>query len=101
MSDIRYSVPHRIGHYEVNEPFWDCFITVIESFGEDVGDVDCDRFIQLAEYDEPYTLDRILEEYPNVCTVIVEDALGGAIYRYGNACDGKYWEKIGETCGYA
>lgn len=31
--------------------------------------------------------------------IVAENPTDGVVYRYGN--HGAYWEKIGETCGYA
>lgn len=57
------------------------------------------------EKDSYYSLNEILKlinlKYPNpaIVTIIYEEPLCGAIYRYGN--HGKYWEKTGKTIGYA
>lgn len=51
------------------------------------------------EFDEPITLDDILKKHPTVDLVISESGLHGEIYRYGN--HGSFWEKIGNTGGFA
>lgn len=88
----------KCGHYDVNEPFRDGFLTIICYDYEDDSQR-MDRLTICAEYDEPYTLDRVLEEYPDAKMVIFECALGGAIYRYNNYGDSE-WHKIGKTIGY-
>lgn len=47
------------------------------------------------------TLSGIRQRYENEnhILVITEYGLEGYVYRYGN--HGDYWEKVGETCGYA
>ena len=99
MSDIRYSVGHCIGHYEIHEPFYDGILTVISwDIEKDITTID--KVYHHAEFEEPMTLDDIRANFPFVHMVIVEYPLAGAIYRYGNYSD-PYWEKIGETMGYA
>ena len=51
------------------------------------------------QFDEPITLDDILKKHPTVDLVISESGLHGEIYRYGN--HGSFWEKIGNTDGFA
>ena len=55
------------------------------------------------EYDEPWTLEDIAGEYPDVVKVIFEDALKGYVYNYGNHKndkDAEMWELTGTTHGY-
>ena len=55
------------------------------------------------EYDEPWTLEDIASEYPDVVKVIFEDALKGYVYNYGNHRNdknGELWELTGTTHGY-
>lgn len=52
------------------------------------------------EYDEPLTLNDIVNKYPEVYMVIFESGLYGKIYNYGNHEEG-IWELRGRTDGYA
>ena len=52
------------------------------------------------EYDEPWTLEDIAREYPDVRKVIFDDAIHGKVYNYGNHKDCE-WELVGNTLGYA
>ena len=54
-----------------------------------------DRLISLND-----CLELIGYENDEVAIVIIDDALRGEAYIYGNYNDGK-WHKYGETCGYA
>ena len=62
-----------------------------------------------AEYDDPLSLQDIVDKWPDVMMLIHEDALRGEIFRYGNhkgqkmanGKEGELWEKVGETRGYA
>jgi hypothetical protein len=52
---------------------------------------------------EVLSLNEIAEQLKGtgkLITVIYERATGGAVYQYGNYCDGN-WYKIGELAGYA
>ena len=52
------------------------------------------------QYDEPITLGSIRRKYGDkIHLVVSEYGLEGRVYRYGN--NGKYWEQIGRTDGYA
>lgn len=84
---------HRIGHYPIKEPFYDGIVYII-----------CyarfERICLNGQYDESITLDDISKKYPDVKIVIFESCLAGAVYRYNNYND-KKWYKVGETMGYA
>lgn len=66
-------------------------ITIIRDLGEKL---DAARY---CGYD--LTLDNIETGGAGCITVISENPLGGAVYRYRN--HGEYWEQIGTVCGYA
>lgn len=87
------TIQHSIGHYEVNEPFCDGIVYI-------VSEKTVEKIYLHAEFDEPLTLDGILQKYPEVEMVIYDCYLGGAIYRYNNYGDGN-WHKVGETIGFA
>ena len=68
---------------------------IIWTFSEDGS---CKRLILDCEYDKPISLDELREKY-NAYIVISESWLSGNVYRYGN--HGEFWEKIGQTIGFA
>jgi hypothetical protein len=51
-------------------------------------------------YDEPLTLEKIKEKYPNVQKVMFDEAMQGYVFTYNNYGDNK-WHQTGETRGYA
>ena len=96
------------------EFFADGFLYIIsrdkEPYDDENGYHDAEYSIDVkclnAEYDEPLSLADISDRYPNVCKVIFDDCLRGAVYNYGNhkhEKDGtaEKWEKVGQTLGYA
>jgi len=88
------------------EIFYDGFLYIISRSDKTHENFTVDAICLCAEYDEPLSLADISEKYPNVCKVIFEDALRGAVYNYGNHATEKNgtaekWEKVGETLGYA
>lgn len=89
---------HKIGHYEVNEPFYDGFLEIICRDGTYIEKILCVEDFACGE--EPYTLERIAKEYPQVKILMVETPLAGAVYRYNNYGHNE-WTKTGETFGYA
>lgn len=65
-------------------------------------DAKCSKIHVIPELGESLTLADIrnsVDSSKRCITVITEWPLEGYVYRYGN--HGDYWEKIGETCGYA
>lgn len=68
----------------------------------------CKHYV-ICEYsnllEEPETLKQVetwfLNHYGKMmwCMVISKSGLSGEIFQYGN--HGNYWEKTGDTCGYA
>lgn len=52
------------------------------------------------QYDEPISLEDIVQRYPTVNIVIHEEALSGEVFRYNNYKDNEWWE-VGRTRGYA
>jgi hypothetical protein len=59
-----------------------------------------------AEYDEPLTLEKVIEiakiygYEAGLILLICEYAFNGFVYKYGNYNNGK-WYQVGTTCGYA
>lgn len=59
------------------------------------------------QYDNPISLEDCYDIvyyrsdgcFKGVIIVLFEDKTQGAVYKYGN--HGDYWEKTGNTCGYA
>lgn len=68
---------------------------IIWIFSEDGS---CKELFLDCEYDKPISLDELKEKH-NAKIVISESWLSGNVYRYGN--HGEFWEKIGETIGFA
>ena len=76
----------------------DTIITIIY-LSEETKDLAVKRIFHSGEFDEKITLKDIRKKYPFVNEVISESGLHGEVYRYGN--HGKFWERIGQTEGYA
>lgn len=93
-SEVRDCVRANVGHYEVDEPFWDGYLYVL--YG-DYEDMKVHSKIMCAEYDAPITLNEILNFFPKTKMVIFESALGGSVYKRIN----NEWLKVGKTIGYA
>ena len=55
---------------------------------------------EIMDWDDPWTLAKIVEKFPTVKMVIYESWLHGNMYRYGNHEPGE-WEVIGEMDGFA
>lgn len=82
----------------------DAIITIIYPAGEVTEDHKeewkCERIYHCGEFDEPITLRSIKERYPDRFIMVISDhGLHGEIYSYGN--HGDFWEKVGDTQGYA
>lgn len=99
---------------DYDEVFYDGFLYIIrrvkKGYITDSEEVEPEYAVEVkclnAEYDEPWTLEDIASEYPDVIKVIFEDALKGKVYNYGNHTaerngTAEKWEKVGETLGYA
>lgn len=87
---------------EVNAIFCDGILEIICSDPDDLtGEKLTGKRITICgEYDDPISLDDILKDYPNVRTVIFNDALEGYVYTYGKHKNTD-WELVGTTQGYA
>lgn len=61
----------------------------------------CEKVYNYGLKGKGFTLSDINKRYEEEkqILVITECGIGGSVYRYGN--HGDYWEKIGETIGYA
>lgn len=87
---------------------WDAFITIFSGTDENAriirfihtanGD-DNDKFITLEDCRKMFEDKYGKEEDRRPIYVWFDDWTHGEIYNYGN--HGKYWEKIGETIGFA